>query len=113
MPALAPTILGAAAMASVQGDAVTPTYRINKGFASTAITRNAAGDYTLTLLDALNFQTEAVVLATPAGGTIGFIAVEFLTTTTLRTRAATATVVPAITAADVDFWLAIFRTGPQ
>jgi hypothetical protein len=104
--------MGAAALCSVASGA-NPTYRINKGFASTAITRTGAGDYTLTLLDACQLQNEAVVLTGIGNNAFAAIAVEFLTTTTIRTRACTMTAVPAVAAADVDFWLAVFRTGPQ
>ena len=112
MPSLSPNVLGATAMCSFNADAAAAAFFVQRGFANPGFLRNGAGDYTLTLQDGVNSQTQAVVLQGIQNATPGALAVEFLTTTTIRVRTFSLTAVPAIAAADLDFWLAIFEIGP-
>lgn len=111
MPSLSSAIMGLIAVASFDGDATTPAYRMSRGFTS-AITRTGAGDYTLTLTDGVNAQTQALVQATSAHNAFACISVEFLTTTTLRIRTAVLAATPSVTATDIDFWIQVQEIGP-
>lgn len=51
------------AVGSVDGDAVAPVFFVQRGFASTAIVRNAAGDYTLTLEQEIDALQSACLLS--------------------------------------------------
>ena len=99
------------AAAIVDSDAAAPVYRSQRGFASTAITRNGAGDYTLTLGQAYD-STLTKVLATVIGPALHTISVEWASSTTLRVRTTTITAVPAIAAADLDFNVEVQEMGP-
>ncbi len=113
---LAQTILGTKACAWVDSDAAAPTYRRSRGFAvGTAIVRNGAGDYTLTLSDALDTAATGDVLLSGGCNHNAFaaLAIELASATTLRTRTAVLTAVPAVTATDLDFWIKIEEMGPN
>lgn len=98
---------GLCAIATIDGDAVTPTYIRQRGFTG-AITRNGAGDYTLTLNEAWDFAGGAAVpIVTVLNNALAFASVEVVSATQLRVRMASATVVPAITAADLNFTILI------
>lgn len=100
-------VVGLQAAVAFNAD-VAPTYLRNVGFAAPAtIVRTGAGDYTLTLNEGINLQTEAQVQATIIGATPGMIAVEVLTTTTARIRTLNA----AGAATDLDFWLRVERVA--
>lgn len=109
----APLVLGWQALAFVDSDAVTPVYRRQRGFASTAITRNGAGDYTLTLSDAVDAAADLLLQLTVQNNALAFGAIDVPTATTLRTRTASATAVPAITAADLDYFVFVGNFGPN
>lgn len=83
---------------------VSPAFLLNRGFSAT-IVRTGVGDYTLALQDGagVNLSTGACVKATIQGAVQGFIAIEPLTTTTMRVRTANA----AAAATDLNFWLDI------
>lgn len=85
-----------------------PVIRNQRGYVSALPTRNGAGDYTLTLqTDNGAAQNEMQVAATISQNAPGALGVEFLTTTTHRVRTFSLTTVPAIAAADIDFWIRI------
>lgn len=110
--ALGVQVLGTKAVAFVDSDAVTPVYFRQRGFAG-AITRTGAGDYTLTLGDAVDTASN-LIITTGIRNTAGaFLAVELLSSTALRVRAFATTTVPAITATDLDFWIKVEEFGPN
>jgi hypothetical protein len=109
MPSLTGNVLGYAAFCSFNTDAVTPAFFVQRGFANPGFVRNGTGDYTLTLEDGVNMQTQGVVLMGLQNSTAGMIAVEVLTTTTLRVR----TLNSAAAATDIDFWLTVMESGPN
>lgn len=106
MPTLAATIYGILAACSFDA-AAAPAFFVNRGFTA-AITRTGPGDYTLTLDQGVNLLTECTIDATLGGSVVGMIAVEPLTTTTLRVR----TVNAAAAATDIDFYLKLTRIAP-
>jgi hypothetical protein len=106
MPSLAGMVYGLLAACSFDA-AASPAFLVQRGFAA-AITRTGVGDYTLTLSDGCNFNTEAVVYTGLNGNAGGFLSVEPLTTTTCRVRIFNA----AAAAADIDFWMAIQKIAP-
>ena len=108
MPSLVENVLGYNAFCSFNADAVTPAFFVQRGFANPGFIRNGAGDYTFTMQDGVNMQTQGVVLQGLQSNTAGMMAVEVLTTTTLRVR----TLNSAGVAADLDFWLTVMEAGP-
>lgn len=108
MPSLIENVLGFNAFCSFNAD-VAPAFFVQRGFANPGFTRNGAGDYTLILQDGVNMQTQGVVLHGMQNATAGMMAVEVLTTTTLRVR----TLNSAGVATDIDFWLVILEAGPN
>lgn len=90
-----------------------PVVRNQRGYVAALPTRNGAGDYTLTLATdngvAQNSSQFQAALSQNAPGAVG---VEFLTTTTHRVRTFSLTTVPAIAAADIDFWIRIEELPP-
>lgn len=88
---------------SVDGGAA-PVFFLNRGFVD-AITRNGAGDYTLTIStgQGCDLQTGALVTLTVGGATPLISSVEVLTTTTFRCRFET----NAGVATDTDFWVSV------
>jgi len=92
-------------------DASVPEFDMNRGFAA-AITDNGAGDLSLTVSNAQAFDTAAIVQVTPLGAIPTVVAVEVVSTTVLRVRTLTATVVPVIAAADVDYWIRVTPVSP-
>jgi hypothetical protein len=115
MPSLIENVLGFNAFCSFNADAGAPAFFTQRGFANPGFTRNGAGDYTLTLQDGVNTQTQGVVLMGVQNNAPALISVEFLTTTTLRVRTLSATTAtpPVLAAADVDFWLMVMEAGPN
>lgn len=107
MPSLVENVLGFNAFCSFDA-AVGASFNVQRGFANPGFLRNGAGDYTLTLQDGVNAQTQGVVLQGIQGAVAGCIAVEFLTTTTIRVR----TTDNAGAATDLDFWLLVMEAGP-
>lgn len=108
MSSTAGQVLGAIAC-SFDADAAAPKFFGQRGFANPGFTRNGVGDYTLVLQDGVNIQTQGVCTHGLQANAPGMMAVEFLTTTTLRVR----TLNSAAAAADLDFWLAIQEMGPN
>lgn len=107
MPTLAPNVLGFTAFCSFNADAAAAAFFVQRGF--TSFVRNGVGDYTLTLTDGVNSQTQGMVHGTVQNNAAAMIGVEFLTTTTLRVR----TLTSAAAAADIDFWLFVMESGPN
>lgn len=113
MSSLAGTVLGMLAAAFIDSDATTPVYRTQRGFAGgTAITRSSAGVYVLTLSDAISLTADLLISATVVNTTFGTIAVGLTSGTTLTTSTASLTVVPATTAADLDYFIKVEQFGP-
>lgn len=112
MPTLSPTVYGMHAAGSLDA-AAGAAWFVQRGFANPGFLRNGAGDYTLTLQDGANLQTEAIVKV-GLGGAIGnaMVAAEVLTTTTLRVRTFTSGGAGADVAADVDFWIEVQKIAP-
>lgn len=108
MPSLYPTVVGTFAAASFDADAAAAAFRVQRGFANPGFSRTGAGDYTFTLLDAINLSTEAVCKAGINQNASGMVAIEPLTTTTMRVRTFTG----ANAAADIDFWLEVNKYSP-
>lgn len=102
MPSLAGTVCGVAASCGFNAQ-VGPTFQWSVGFDQSLITRTGPGDYTLTLKDALPLATKCAILQGLQGSVPGMIAVELLTTTTVRIRTLNA----AGAATDIPFWLQI------
>ena len=102
MPSLAGTVCGVAAACGFNAQ-VGPTFQWGVGFNQALITRTGPGDYTLTLTGALPLATKCSIKSGLQGSALGMIAVEMLTTTTIRIR----TVNPAAAATDISFWLEI------
>lgn len=113
MSSLAQNTLGFNAFCSFNADAAAAAFFVQRGFTSPGFVRNGVGDYTLTLVNGVDMTNQGVVQATVQNNAPGIIGVEVLTTTTLRVRTFSATTVPAIAAADLDFWLQVFETGPS
>jgi hypothetical protein len=109
MSMLSGQIMGIIAACSFNADPATPGYNVQRGFANPGFVRNGAGDYTLTLQDGVNTQTQGVVTGALQGNAPGMLAVEFLSTTTVRVR----TLNSAGAAADLDFWLSVQEIGPN
>lgn len=94
-------------------DASNAAFFVQRGF-DAAIVDNGAGDFTLTLEDAYDFDNCIVTSGVVYGGVAGAsITVEILSATQLRVRTATVSVVPAVAAADLDFWLKIEQIAPN
>lgn len=112
MSTLAPNVYGTLAAGSLDA-AVGAAWFVQRGFANPGFLRNGAGDYTLTLQDGANLQTEAIVKC-GLGGAIGnsMVAVEVLTTTTMRVRSFTSGGAGADVAADIDFWIEVQKIAP-
>jgi hypothetical protein len=108
MPSLTGSVLGLAGFCSFNADAAAAAFFVQRGFANPGFVRNGVGDYTLTLQDGVNSQTQGVVTCGLQSAASGMISVEFLTTTTLRVRTFTG----ANAAADIDFWLSVQEAGP-
>lgn len=115
MATMAENVMGRQAQCYVDSDATTPVYRRQRGMASTAITRNSAGNYSLTLNEPIATATDGDVLIglTVNSSALACAAVELVSTTVLRTLTAAVTVVPAVTAADLDYWLTVEQFGPN
>lgn len=98
---------GDVALASVDADAVAPAFLMNRGFS--ALTRNGAGDYALTLSNAQLMTTQAVVLGQVRAATPGLISVVATSTTSLQVLTWSCTVgMDADTAAaDIDFYVRV------
>ena len=109
MPTLAQNVLGFTAFCSFNADAAAAAFFVQRGFANPGFVRNGVGDYTLTLQDGVNTQTQGMVLQGIQNNAAAMIAVEFLTTTTIRVR----TLTSAAAAADIDFWLVVLEAGPN
>lgn len=109
---LAATVLGILAACWVDADAATPVYRSQRGFSSAAIVRNSAGNYTLTLQDAISTTADVLITCGCNNSALGIVTVNLASTTTLTALMATTTVVPAIAAADIDFWVKVEQFGP-
>lgn len=86
---------------------VGPVYSLNRGFVSPPL-RNGAGDYTLTLQDGANLQSEAQVAGQVYGVGDSTLNIEILTVTTFRVRTFTGGV-----AAELNFGVAIQDVGPS
>lgn len=111
MPSLASNVTGLNAFCSFNADAAAAAFSVQRGFAS--FVRNGVGDYTFTISTGVDMTTQGVVMLTINNNAFASGAVEVLTTTTFRVRTCTTTAVPAVAAADVDFWIVIFETGPN
>ena len=111
MPSLISNVVGLNAFASFNADAAAAAFFVQRGFAS--FVRNGVGDYTFTLSNGVDMTNQGVVSATPNNNAPAAIAVEVLTTTTFRVRTFSLTTVPAVAAADIDFWLQVFESGPN
>lgn len=113
MSSLSQNVLGFNAFASFNADAAAAAFFVQRGFASPGFVRNGVGDYTFTLSNGVDMTNQGIVQATIQNNAPGIIGVEVLTTTTFRVRVFSATTVPAIAAADLDFWLQVYETGPN
>lgn len=112
MPTLAHNVYGTLAACSFDA-AAAPAFFVQRGFANPGFLRNGAGDYTMTLQDGANLQTEAIVKC-GLGGAVGnaMVAVEVLTTTTMRVRSFVSGGAGADVATDIDFWLEVEKISP-
>lgn len=110
MPSLASNVMGLNAFCSFNADAAAAAFLVQRGFAS--FVRNGVGDYTFTLSTGVDMSTQGNVSVSINNNAFAAAAVEVLTTTTFRVRTCTMTAVPAVAAADVDFWITVFETGP-
>lgn len=108
MSNLTGVVMGYNAVAQVTAASGTPSFGVQRGFAA-ALVDNGTGDTTLTLQNGVNLATEAICLAGLSGSGSGMVAVEAVSTTSLRIRAFSG----ANAAADRDFWIAILPLGPQ
>ena len=103
---------GILAMANVDGVAAAPVYLNQRGFASTAITDNGAGDYTLTL-DASSAiktdMTDAVIVCSGLGTVATEFIVEVASATTLRVRCTS----NAGALTDTKFSILVLSIGPN
>lgn len=108
MPSLSQNTLGFNAFCSFNADAAAAAFFVQRGFTSPGFLRNGVGDYTFTLSDGVNMQTQGVVLGALQNATAGMMAVEVLTTTTFRVR----TLNSAAAATDIDFWITVYEAGP-
>ena len=106
MATLIGTVVGIAALASFDADAVAPKFFNQRGFSG--FVRNGAGDYSLTLAQPENMSTDAIVKAGVGGVGDTTIACEVVSTSVVRVRTFTNNV-----AADVDFWIEIGLIGPN
>jgi hypothetical protein len=107
---------GVKAQAFIDSDGVTPVYFRQRGFAGgTAIVRNGAGDYTLTLSEPLDVgaNPDRMIQLTVAGGALHGGSVEVASATTLRIRTYTVTAAPTVAAADLDFYITVGEIGPN
>lgn len=111
MPSLIANVVGLNAFCSFNADAAAAAFFVQRGFAS--FVRNGVGDYTFTLSTGVDMTNQGVVGITLGGAIPGGCSVEVLTTTTFRVRTFSLTVVPAVAAADIDFWVQVFETGPN
>lgn len=109
MSSLAQNVLGTGAFCSLTAQ-VGPVFAVNRGFAS--VVRNGAGDYSLTLSDAFALNTQGLVRLTLQSAAFASGAVEIVSATVLRVRTALLTVVPAVTATDISFWIEVLEAGP-
>jgi len=103
---------GILAMATVDGVAATPVYLNQRGFASTAIVDNGAGDYTLTLDPSSAIKTDmsdSIITATVIGTVSTELAVEIVTATTLRVRCTN----NAAALTDTKFAIKVESIGPN
>lgn len=103
---------GEAACASVDADAAAAAFRNNRGFS--ALLRNGAGDYSLTLANAQNMATYGNCQVTLQGNVTGLTSVEVVSDTVLRVRTWSCSVgMDADTAAaDLDFWIRCMPVPP-
>lgn len=82
----------------------TPLFALNRGFSPT-ITRNGAGDYTLTIETEGLTAADCQVLCTVSGATPAVVAVERASATTIRVR----TVTDAGVATDFGYSIFVLR----
>lgn len=99
---------GARAVCNFDADAAAPAFRQQRGFTGAAgITRNGAGDYTLTLTEEIG--ANAMLFATTNAGAGAMIDAVRASATTVRVRSLSS----AAMAADNDFCLMILELGPN
>lgn len=103
---------GDTALASVDADAAASAFLMNRGFS--ALVRNGAGDYSLTLTNAQLMTTQAVVMAQLRVATPGLISVVATSTVSLQvlTWSCTVGAGAATAAADIDFYVRITPVAP-
>ena len=102
------TVQGYHAICNFDADAAAAAFRRQRGF--TALLRNGAGDYTLTLQDAIDLANgDGVVMASLNAAAAGMVAVSVVSATQIRVK----TLDSAAMAADSDFNLLIARIGPN
>lgn len=103
MPSLNAQAQGDLALGIV--DASEAAFTLNRGFSS--ITDNGVGDLTLVLKDQQNLANSAICSVTPLNNAPAIVGAEPVSTTGLRVRTYSVTTVPAVAAADIDFYVRI------
>jgi hypothetical protein len=100
---------GLHAVCNFDADAAAPVFRNQRGFTGAAgVTRNGAGDYTLTLSDGIA-QAQSCIVANTNAGAASIIDAQWVTATTIRIRTTTSGAV----ATDLDFSVVIHDMGPN
>lgn len=103
--------MGDLAVGAVVLTAGAPAFGGQRGFAD-AIVDNGVGDYSLTMSNAQALTTAGIVSVTPGGAVPCGWACEVVSAAVVRVRIFSLTVVPAVAAVDVNFWIRISPLSP-